>query len=245
MDPLPFFIVIASGIAVMCISVMLDYLWSQVMPLRFLYLGVRAPGVVVHECSHILGCILTGAKITKVVLLSKEGGSVTYTRPKIPVLGNVIISSAPLFCIPLVLTGLTMVFSSYLGCVFPLFPVSIDSADTLHALALAIISVFDYNLVSAFHPWFLVYLYLTLSLVLSMAPSSQDIRNAAVGLVLIAALGLVVFLSAIPLAVSILLEITTIAGMGFTLGLVFGLIALVLSLPLFVWYAFLHHSRAP
>ncbi|HEX3001850.1 MAG TPA: hypothetical protein VHN82_05725 [Methanoregula sp.] len=244
MDPLPFLIVIASGIAIMCISVMLDNLWAQVLPLRFLYLAIRAPGVIVHECCHVLGCILTGATITKIVLLSREGGSVTYTRPKIPVLGDVIISSAPLFLIPLVLAGQTLLFAEYLGCVFPAFPSAIDSAGTLHALAVSVISIFDANLVSAFHPWFLLYLFLTTSLVLSMAPSLQDVRNAATGIVLIALAGIAVFLSGIPWAVSILRDVTNIAGMGFTLGLAFGLIALILSLPLFLWYLYLGRPQS-
>jgi len=244
MDALPFLLVIATGIAVICISVMLDYLWADVVPLRFLYFVIRAPGVVVHELSHALGCVLTGAKITDIVLFSKEGGSVTYTRPQIPVLGDVIISSAPLFCIPLVLTGLTWVFSSYLGCTFPPFPQSIDSAGTLHMLALAVIDLFMQNLVAAFHPWFFLYLYLTLSLVLSVAPSSRDMKNAAIGIALIAALGLVIFLSGISWAVDILWTITGVIGMGFTLGLAFGLIALVVSLPSLVWYLYMNRPQA-
>lgn len=244
MDALPFFLVIGAGIAVICISVMLDYLWADVLPFRFLYLCIRAPGVVVHELSHVLGCILTGAKIKKVVLLSKEGGSVTYTRPTIAVLGDVIISSAPLFGIPLVLTGLTWVFSSFLGCTFPPFPHSIDSAGTVHMLALAVIDLFAQNLVAAFHPWFLLYLYLTLSLVLSIAPSSQDTKNAAIGIVLIAAFGLAIFLSGITWAVDILWTITGVIGMGFTLGLAFGLIALVVSVPPLVWYLYINRPQA-
>jgi hypothetical protein len=240
MEALSFFIVIATGIVVMLISTMLDHLWAQVLPMRILYYVIRAPGVVVHECSHILGCILTGATITKVVLLSKDGGSVTYTRPKLPVLGDVIISSAPLFCIPLVLTGLTWFFSAYLGCTFPAFPVSIDSAGTLHSLGTTIVELFRQNLVTEFHPWFLPYLYFTLSLVLSVAPSHQDIRNAAVGLVLIALFGLLIFSSAVPWAVSILWQVTSIIGMGFALGLAFGLVAFVISLPPLAWYVWTH-----
>ena len=241
MESLSFLIVIATGIAVMLISVMLDHLWAQVLPVRTIYYLVRAPGVVVHECSHILGCILTGAKVTDVVLFSTEGGSVTYTRPKIPVLGDVIISSAPLFCIPLVLAGLTWCFSSFLGCTFPDFPVSVSSVDTVHELAVSIGQLFWLNVVAAFHPWFLLYLCLTLSLVLSIAPSSQDMKNAAIGLVLIALLGLAIFMSGIPWAVSVLWQVTTIIGMGFALGLTFGLIALVVSLPPFIWYFAKHH----
>ena len=240
MEALSFFIVIATGIVVMLISTMLDHLWAQVLPMRAFYYLIRAPGVVVHECSHILGCLLTGASITNIVFFSKDGGSVTYTRPKLPVLGNVIISSAPLFCIPLFLTGLAWIFSAYLGCTFPAFPASIDSAGTLHSLGIDIVELFRQNLVANFHPWFLLYLYLTLSLVLSVAPSRQDIRNAAVGIVLIALSGLLIFLSAIPWAVSTLWQVTSIVGMGFALGLAFGLIAFVISLPPLAWYIWTH-----
>jgi hypothetical protein len=240
MEALSFLFVIATGIVVMLISTMLDHLWAQVSPLRIFYYAIRAPGVIIHECSHILGCLVTGAAITNVVFLSKDGGSVTYTRPKIPVLSDVIISSAPLFCIPLVLTGLMWCFSRFLGCTFPAFPVSIDSAGTLHSLATSIVELFTQNLVADFHPWFLLYLYITLSLVLSLAPSAQDIKNAAIGIVLIVLSGLLIFLSAIPWAVSILWEITDVLGMGFALGLTFGLIALVVSLPPLVWYVYTH-----
>jgi hypothetical protein len=180
MEALAFLIIIATGIAVMLISMMLDHLWAQVLPVRTFYYLVRAPGVIVHECSHILGCILTGARITDVVFFSQEGGSVTYTRPKIPVLGDVIISSAPLFCIPLLLTGLTWCFATFLGCTFPDFPVSISSADTLHDLAISIVALFT------------------------------------------------------------LWKITEVVGMGFALGLTFGMIALVVSLPPFIWYLARH-----
>jgi len=244
MESLSFLIVIATGIAVMLISTMLDHLWAQVSPLRIFYYLIRAPGVIVHECSHILGCLVTGAAITNVVFFSKDGGSVTYTRPKIPVLGDVIISSAPLFCIPLVLVGLTWCFSRFLGCTFPAFPVIIDSANTLHDLAAGIVALFTLNLVAAFHPWFLLYLYFTLSLVLSVAPSTQDLTNAAIGIVLIALFGLFIFLSAVSWAVGILWQITSVIGMAFTLGLTFGLIALVISLPPLVWFACTHRSRA-
>jgi hypothetical protein len=243
MESLSFLIVIATGIAVMLISTMLDYLWAQVSPLRIFYYAIRAPGVIVHECSHILGCIVTGAAITNVVFFSKDGGSVTYSRPKIPVLGDVVISSAPLFCIPLVLVGLTWCFSQFLGCTFPAFPVTIDSANTLQDLAAGIVALFTLNLVSAFHPWFLLYLYFTLSLVLSVAPSTQDLTNAAIGIVLIALAGLLIFLSGVPWAVSMLWQITYVIGMGFSLGLTFGLIALVISLVPMAWYLYTRSSR--
>lgn len=104
---LEFLAVIIAGIVVMGLSRLLDQIWANVLRLPGLYLVFAAPGIVIQECAHILGCILSGAKITEIVLISKSGERVSYTGSKIPVLGNVIISTAPLFCLPLVLAGLT------------------------------------------------------------------------------------------------------------------------------------------
>jgi hypothetical protein len=180
---------------------------------------------------------MTGARIQKVVLLSAEGGSVTYTRPLLPYIGDVIISSAPLFFIPLFLSAVTWFFAAYLGCFFPAFPPSIDSAAAFIALIGGIASTFSENLLVRFNPWFLLYLYLTISLVLSLAPSAQDLRNAAVGIVLLTLAGIMIVWSNIPPVVAVLEAGIRILEFGFTLGLVFGLFALAVSLPLLLWFA--------
>lgn len=239
-----FLLVIATGIAVMIISLVLDHLWAQVLPVRFLYYLLRCPGVVVHECSHILGCLLTGAAIQKVVLFSREGGSVTYTRPKIPVIGDVIISTAPLFCIPLLLAGLSWGFAAYLGCVFPAYPDTLATTGALYALGSAMVSLFYLNLIAVIHPWFLLWLYLTLSLVLSVAPSMQDLRNAILGIAAIAVIGIAIISSGNEWAAGILWQVTSIIGQGLTLGLVFGLVALAVSLPPLAWYLWTRRPRA-
>jgi hypothetical protein len=240
MQMLSFLLIIATGIAVMLISLMLDYLWAQVLPVRVLYYFLRFPGVVIHECSHILGCIITGAGIRKVVLFSEGGGSVTYSRPKIPVLGDMIIGTAPVFCIPLVLACCTWIFSRYLGCTFPVFPFPLDSLDLLAVMVSGIFGMFEANLVTRFNPWFLLYLYLTLSLTLSVAPSLQDLKNAAGGIVLLSLAGILIYLSNIPSAISILDGISSVIGIGFSLCLVPGIIALVVSLPPVIWYVYTH-----
>ena len=186
---IPFLMVIGMGIGVILISRALDILWAQVIPIRFFYYIIRAPGVVVHELSHVFGCVIMGAKIKKVVLFSEEGGSVTYSRPKIPYLGDLVIGTAPLFCLPLVLAGFTWIFSTYLGCEFPPFLQGVNSTDELFLLAAGIIGMFVQNLVVVFNPWFLLYLYITLTLVLSVAPSMQDIKNAAIGICIISLAG--------------------------------------------------------
>jgi len=236
----PFFLVIVTGIGLVGISLALDILWARVIPLRSFYYGIRAPGVIVHECSHIFGCLITGAKVKNVVFFSEKGGSVTYTSSKIPYLGDVVISTAPLICIPLVLAGCTGIFSQYLGCVFPPLPLGIGSTDALFRLCIGITGMFTRNLIVQFNPWFLLYLYLTLTLVLSLAPSTQDMKNAVIGIGIIIFVGILILWSDLPLAVSLLEEISRLIGIGFAFGLMSEIIALVISSPLMVWYVLRH-----
>jgi hypothetical protein len=236
----PFLLVIVTGIGLIGISLALDILWARVIPLRSFYYGIRAPGVIVHECSHIFGCLITGSKVKNVVFFSEKGGSVTYTSSKIPYLGDVVISTAPLICIPLVLAGCTGIFSQYLGCVFPPLPLGIGSTDALFRLCIGITGMFTRNLIVQFNPWFLLYLYLTLTLVLSLAPSTQDMKNAVIGIGIITFVGILILWSDLPLAVSLLEEISRLIGIGFAFGLMSEIIALVISSPLMVWYVLRH-----
>lgn len=53
------------------------------------------PGVILHELSHFVFCLLTFAKIRDVKFFSKTGGFVEHQNSKIPYLGNFLISLAP------------------------------------------------------------------------------------------------------------------------------------------------------
>jgi hypothetical protein len=240
-DPLPaaavsFLAVVLTGIFVMVISMVLDRFWSRALSMRGLYYLISAPGVVVHECTHIAGCLITGAKIKKVVFFSKEGGSVTYQSPKVPLLGNVIIGTAPLFGIPLVLAGLTWLFGTYFGCTLFSSVPSLTSLAGAGALLSSALFILYENLVVEFNGWFLLYLYLTISLVLSLSPSMQDIKNALAGLVIITLLGLLVIASGIPLLIDVLGSVMTLFATGLALGFAFELIALVVTVPVMVVY---------
>lgn len=234
----PFLTVVIIGLVVILVSRALDVLWTEAISLGFFYSLLRAPGIIVHECSHILGCLITGAKVKKVVLFSEAGGSVTYSSPKIPYIGDLVINTAPLFCIPLVLAGFTWIFSEYLGCVFPAVPLRVDSMDALFGMFLGILGMFTWNLVIHFNPWFLVYLYLTLTLVLSVAPSTKDLKNAALGISIITLLAILVLWSSFSPAVNILWGITHLLSIGLTLGLLSAGIALVISTPLVAWFMY-------
>ncbi|OPX63482.1 MAG: hypothetical protein A4E34_00902 [Methanoregula sp. PtaU1.Bin006] len=236
MDAGTFLLIASSGIVVVAISHFLDRIWASAVPFHAVYLFIRAPGVILHECAHILGCFLTGARIRNIVLFSQDGGSVTYSRPAIPFLGDVIISTAPLFVIPLALSVMTWFFAEYAGCVFPVFPVTLTSQATFMDLGGAISTLFFDNLVSRFNGWFLIYLYLTVSLVLSVAPSTQDMKNAAEGSLLLILAGIIVVWSGIPWAEAAAEELVRLLGYGFMMGLVFGLIAFIVSLPPAAWH---------
>jgi hypothetical protein len=67
-------------------------------------------------------------------------------------------------------------------------------------------------------------------------------KNAAFGVMLLTLAGVLVIWSGIPSAVNLLTELLHLLASGFTLGLVYGLITLAVSLPLLFWYAYRHHS---
>jgi hypothetical protein len=240
MDTSGFLFILITGIILIALSYVLDHIWAAAMPVRIFYLFIRLPGVVLHECSHIIGCLLTGARIQRVVFFSKDGGSVTHSRPLLPYIGDVMISTAPLFLLPLALSLISWAFGTFLGCVFPAFPATPGSPPV--DLAKAIAGTFSDNLLTRFNGWFLLYLYLTVSLILSVAPSTQDMRNAAFGMILMTGAGVLIVWSGIPWAVSALDELVRLLGYGFTLGLVYGLVALAASTPLLVLYACTHRS---
>jgi len=236
MDFFPFLVVIFTGCVIMAVSRALDLIWARTIPIRAFYYFIRFPGVVIHECSHILGCLLVGAKINKVVLFSKGGGSVTYTPSGVPYLSDVIICTAPFFIIPLTLAAITWGFGTYLGCTIPLEPFSLDPQGVTDDILSGIFSIFTENLYYHFNGWFLLYLYLTTSLVLSLAPSTQDLKNAAAGIGILTGIGLLVIWTGVPVLVTALSAFLRIAGTGLSVGLTFELIALLCSLPAVAWY---------
>lgn len=140
------------------------------------YRAFVTPGIVVHEFSHALICFLTGAKVTKISLFDKEGGSVRHQPSRLPVVGPLLISFAPF----IFGTALIILFAHWLG---------LKNAD-ISALQPDVSSVLVF-LKSLFHQfnfhslsnW--IILYLTLSVVVTMTPSRQDILNVAFLLILI------------------------------------------------------------
>jgi hypothetical protein len=224
------------AITVTVISYGFDRLYAEILTLRLLYYAIRMPGIVLHELAHCAGCLVTGAGIRKVVLFSKEGGSVTYAEPKIPLLGTVIISTAPLLVLPLLLSFMTGLFPIISGSAPGITLPSLGSDVTPSVILTTVTGLFITNLFVRFNSWFLLYLYLCTSIILSLAPSRQDLANAAIGIILIAASCLIIITSGYGPANTLLDWILVPMAYAFTLGLIFELIVAVGSLPLIlIW----------
>lgn len=61
-----------------------------------IYTFLVFPGVVIHEFSHVVACLITGAKIKDVEFFGESGGHVTHTKPKLKYVGTFLVSIAPL-----------------------------------------------------------------------------------------------------------------------------------------------------
>lgn len=145
--------------------------------LGFKYRLFVAPGVIVHELSHALLCLLTGAKISKISFFGKEGGNVTHSSAKLPILGSILISLAPLIVGILII----ILLSSILGPRAEVFDRNLFfSVNGILHQSFLTLSKFDYSLV---RNWFV--LYIMLSIIVTMIPSKQDIKNIALVLILI------------------------------------------------------------
>jgi len=133
------------------------------------YYSAVFPGVVFHELSHVIGCILTGTRIKRVSLFSKTGGFVEYEKSKLALISDLIISIMP-FVLGFVAIFLTMQYAP-----------RIDFSNSS-------IVILGRNILIS---------YLLISIMLCMLPSFQDLKNASIGymalIVVFAALNKVIF----------------------------------------------------
>jgi hypothetical protein len=182
------------GIATL-LSYVVDRLWSDFTCCRYFRYAL-APGVVVHELSHLAACLLTGASVKRVVLFGPSGGGVEHSPPKMPLVGQPIISLAPIGGCTLALWFVWLTFAGSLG----LEAVALPDVD-LSVVGLA--EVWQ-TLKTVYVDWFrwifsrdflsirgAVFLYCVLTFSICMAPSRTDLRHAVTGL---AAIGAIVFL---------------------------------------------------
>lgn len=204
-------------VLLLVLSFVLEFLWFKIFAGRNYQLWLF-PGVIVHEFSHALGCVLVGAKIEEISLFSQKGSYVKHRQPKIPFVGDVIISFAP------IVGGVAFLWcgAGFLG--IKLF----SSLDNI----LDLVNDFWIFSVDSWKEWtFWVFVYLVISVLISLAPSKQDFKNSAISLLVVLALMFLFFklgyFEIIADGINYAIDVITI-------GLFFGFGALIVSLPIYL-----------
>ncbi len=164
------------------------------------YLALTWPGVMVHELSHLAGCLITFTRVTRIELFHPHGntlGMVEHVQTRNPI-KNIIISIAPLFGVTAVLWLLTRwVFPDlYIEQVNAVrvglsdftsfsnfFSFSGEYVRTLFTYIGQLFQAMDFGQWQTY-----VFLYLMITLSSHAAPSKVDLKHTYVGLAGLAAL---------------------------------------------------------
>lgn len=160
------------------LSVTLDRFIMRMLG-RGWYLATMWPGVIVHELSHLTGCLITFTKVVEVKLFAPSGetlGYVSHVKTQNPI-KNIIISIAPLFGVSLVIAGIMQL----------LIPDTYSIVSNLNLSAFSspsgFIEIIKKSFTSlAFGNWqTYLALYLLITLSSHAAPSRIDLKHAATG----------------------------------------------------------------
>ncbi len=171
-------------VVILFASFSIDYLLSHSL-LGQRYRIFVAPGVIVHELSHAVFCVLTGAKITKISLFDKTGGYVEHRPSKIPILGQFLISFSP-FAFGLLIIYFLILRLGLSNANFSLLPFS--------PTELLVQTFAAVRQIGFFNSQNLVFLYLITSICVTMTPSWQDLANALISVVVLSIIGIGSFL---------------------------------------------------
>jgi hypothetical protein len=171
-------------------------------------------GAIVHETSHAILCILTGARIEKFTVFSNQP-QVAHQKSKLPLLGEPLISFAP------IAGGLLFLFlvNHYLlGNYFTALSLQFSSWHDWRSMLLAPLRLVAQVNVLQWQSWVMILLFFNVGAMLG--PSPRDLKN--VWLTLIVLFFVPVFWATQPLiamglvaldliAVNILLQVVVIA----------------------------------
>jgi hypothetical protein len=209
------------------LSFLIGNLWARIFPGRKFRFFV-APGVIVHEFSHALACLFTGAKVTRISLFAPEGGFVEHGRSRLGFLGAAIIAMAPIFGITLFLWLLSYWFGFALK-----FETIEFSANIFGNFKSLFFSAWDLLMSGATDWHFWIFVYLIISLSAALAPSKKDFKNAFLGLLFLFVIGLAIFYWQGSNAFLTKI-ISKYLGRVVSLAVIWEVIALALGLPIYL-----------
>ena len=157
-----------AAIGFFILSFWANQLMVKILP-RPVYLAVLFPGIVLHELSHFFAAILTGTPVTEVNFFSSAGGHVIHQQPRIPVLGQLVISFAPLAA------GAGVIY--FLSTLIPI------KVATQWAVPFSSFSLPVPALATSWHWIFILWIYIILSTTLTLLPSRQDVVASVAGII--------------------------------------------------------------
>ncbi|MDD5621280.1 MAG: hypothetical protein PHS27_01690 [Candidatus Pacebacteria bacterium] len=134
----------------------LNWKYLNNFAIRFLYYI----GTFIHELSHIILCILTGAKISKISIFSRQP-KIIHSKSRIPIIGQALISLAP------IIGGMAFLYAINRFCLSNYFTVPSNFKDFLTIFSG--IGILDWQL------W--VMILLSFNMGAMIGPSLQDLKH--------------------------------------------------------------------
>jgi len=213
------------------------------------YLATMWPGVMVHELSHLVGCLITFTKVYRVHLFNPTQdslGFVEHAKSRNPV-KNIIISIAPLFGVTAVIWLLTRFLWS------DLYVAQVSSLQAALTDFTTFQNFFDFtkeyfsqywiyikDLIQSFDltSWqTYVFIYLMLTLSSHAAPSKEDLTHTYIGMAGIAVLFVLIYGAdqwlQVPITWTIVQWLATpvfFAASLLTYGIIFAAISVIIML---------------
>jgi len=215
-----------------------DYLLARIFGDRThrIFVGI---GVIVHESSHWLACKLTGTHVMEVSFFEATGGHVTHEKRGPVVMA--VIGMAPMIGGALFLVLLGYLFG-LVGVQYTRPDIDLNDpvATSVSMLGAAAATLWaNLSALSIVTLFFLLFLYLVWSMVACIAPSRPDMKNAALGAVILVIIGaLVVYLRPLswagiagtPVLEFIASNLMIVVGVGIIMSLIPMIIAIPVAL---------------
>ncbi|MFW0862750.1 MAG: hypothetical protein ACKKL6_04180 [Candidatus Komeilibacteria bacterium] len=123
-------------------------------------------GALIHELSHAILCVLTGARISEFKVFSKQP-HVTHSRPRLILIGQPLISLAPiaggLLFIYIINTWL---LNNYINVINP---------TALQEIPRLLINIFSQLNLAEWQTWIIILLFINVGAMIG--PSTKDLKN--------------------------------------------------------------------
>ncbi len=211
-------------VLLMLVSFLLGMTWSRIFSGKKYQLLVF-PGVLVHEFSHALGCLISGAKIDEISLFSSKGSYVRHGKPRIPLIGSFIISFSP------IAGGIAFLWAVSRPFGLSVSGLHLGTSSLIEGLINTVKNLIVFTMGNWDNWMFWIFIYIAISVVICLVPSKQDFKNSSLSaLIVLIALFLISYFDIFGGVDALLIYLSETLAAGFFLGA----LAVVFSIPVFL-----------